>query len=87
MPRTITLLGYWEGKFLERGHPYEALVFLIVEIVRPFEQVPHLFGRKEGSSMSPVTTAHRDFFGSRPLSRADELPARQGARPVGRRLP
>lgn len=35
------------------------------------------------SSMS----ADRGFFGSRPFSRADDLPIRQGAQPVDRRLP
>ncbi|WP_329391106.1 hypothetical protein [Streptomyces sp. NBC_01716] len=55
MPRPITLLGYEEEKSLERGHPSKALVFLDVEIVRPFERISQLIGRKEGSSLRPVT--------------------------------
>ncbi|MFD3482742.1 hypothetical protein [Streptomyces sp. NPDC058665] len=42
---------------LERGHPAKALVFLDVEIVKPFERISQLIGRKEGSSLRPVNDA------------------------------
>lgn len=40
----------------------------------------------ESAHPSP-RSADRGFFGSRPFSRTDELPERQGARPVDWRLP
>ncbi|MDH6113441.1 uracil DNA glycosylase [Kitasatospora sp. MAP12-15] len=39
------------------------------------------------SAHPSLMSADRGFFGSRPFSRANELPARQGAQPVDWRLP
>jgi hypothetical protein len=54
VPQPVTLLGYEEEKPLRREVAPKALVFLIVEIIEPFEEISQPLGRKEGSMSRPV---------------------------------